>query len=1216
MVRYRLTLLSRSLQRLLPALILLLLLAAGQAEARKIWVATNGTDAVGANFGTETNPFRTISFAYGQRNFNAVDTIFVRPGTYNESISVFSGAAVFLSEKGADSTIIDGQGDGYIFFFSYGIDDRNVVDGFTITRGNPTGIVIQGFIGVPSSPQIRNCRIFQNGSVTSDVWGAGISLEASRAIISNNYFGQNYTLARGGAIDCAGSQPRIINNVFEDNRSLTNNGGAIHVFESSAPLPESAVVIQNNIFIDNKANQHGGAIFLTDNARANIFNNLFYRDSSGVPEGGGAIYHEVFAQPLIYNNIFMENIGYASNCLASDDLVMFNNAFYQNIPFDLPTLNCAIGTGNLFGVDPQFENLAARDYRLAATSALIDTGRSLPYWAHYDDFAGSPRYAGAAIDIGPYENCGLAVEDFTWLPAAPCVGELIDLNVDYLSYWDTSVWDFGDGDLDTFRRVDEILPPKTYLTAGDYVINVTFMCLTDTVTISKPITILSKPVAAIAASDTVVCAGTVIDFTAADSDSGQTFAWLFADGDSSSLPNPSHQFNLSGQYNVRLIVSGLCGADTATLLVDVVAAPNASLNASLLSGSAPLLVNFTGSSDFPATSWNWDFGDGSTSALQSPAYTYERPGIYDVSLTATNACGEGLSDSRLDYIRVSGFDLVLLSADSLTTPREIVYSLVADTIFGNYDRGINLSASVLPANPRRGSATVQLSTSSTTARTPFTATLRMSPDLAKGVYTLQVIATSVSNLPRDTIRIDFYSNPGAIAAFTPLELDFGQVEADEVESDTIFVKNQLVSAPGQTLTLSVQNVVSSNIQFEPLVVSGGPLLPGAQLKIPVRVTPTTLGPTSGELTIHTDDPVSPIQIVSVLAEVIPERKAPSVISVTPEDGANGVLIGTSILLALSEPAADSTIDVNRLSVRALRTGTVIAGEQDVTGENTQWLFTPNVKLPEYDTIEVRLLGTVKDRSGNSLDGNGNGIAEGSPLDDFVTLFVTGPAVYPGDCNNDGHVDEADILPLGVYFDLEGPSRSSYGEGNTWAAKQALEWETPLATYADANGDGTVNTSDILLIAQHWGQTRSVLPPSRIDVIDYSLYAESFRQLQPALEALAGTEGGNRMLTLVNSLVSLNVLPTEFSLLQNFPNPFNPQTQISYSLPLGCAVRLTVHNILGQTVRTLVDTYEEAGFRSVQWDGTDQLGRSVSSGVYFYRLEAGSYLEIRKMLKLQ
>jgi hypothetical protein len=92
----------------------------------------------------------------------------------------------------------------------------------------------------------------------------------------------------------------------------------------------------------------------------------------------------------------------------------------------------------------------------------------------------------------------------------------------------------------------------------------------------------------------------------------------------------------------------------------------------------------------------------------------------------------------------------------------------------------------------------------------------------------------------------------------------------------------------------------------------------------------------------------------------------------------------------------------------------------------------------------------------------------------------------------------------------------------------------------------------------------------------------------------------------------NLLPSRFSLEQNFPNPFNPSTSIRFTLDSPGYARLDVFNLLGQRVRTLVDRICPAGSHEVTWDGTADDGRPAVSGVYFYRLQKGSDRLTRKM----
>ena len=118
----------------------------------------------------------------------------------------------------------------------------------------------------------------------------------------------------------------------------------------------------------------------------------------------------------------------------------------------------------------------------------------------------------------------------------------------------------------------------------------------------------------------------------------------------------------------------------------------------------------------------------------------------------------------------------------------------------------------------------------------------------------------------------------------------------------------------------------------------------------------------------------------------------------------------------------------------------------------------------------------------------------------------------------------------------------------------------------------------------------------------------------------GLEGGEVDIAISDPAAAKAVIqtrPEAFSLADNFPNPFNPTTMIKYALPQAADVELTVYNVVGQPVRTLVAEYQSAGRYAVEWDATNDSGHSLSSGMYFYRLQAGGeFLEIKKMLLLK
>ena len=91
------------------------------------------------------------------------------------------------------------------------------------------------------------------------------------------------------------------------------------------------------------------------------------------------------------------------------------------------------------------------------------------------------------------------------------------------------------------------------------------------------------------------------------------------------------------------------------------------------------------------------------------------------------------------------------------------------------------------------------------------------------------------------------------------------------------------------------------------------------------------------------------------------------------------------------------------------------------------------------------------------------------------------------------------------------------------------------------------------------------------------------------------------------------VPQDYALRQNFPNPFNPSTEIEYSIPIDAAVKLTVYDLLGRELRVFHQGNKRAGTYKVTWDGKDASGQELRTGVYFYRLEAGHVQLAKKMM---
>lgn len=186
--------------------------------------------------------------------------------------------------------------------------------------------------------------------------------------------------------------------------------------------------------------------------------------------------------------------------------------------------------------------------------------------------------------------------------------------------------------------------------------------------------------------------------------------------------------------------------------------------------------------------------------------------------------------------------------------------------------------------------------------------------------------------------------------------------------------------------------------------------------------------------------------------------------------------------------------------------------------------------------------------------------------------------------------------------------------NTTASGEVAQETHAVATLsaqaalpADFDGNGAVDFSDFFLFADHFGQSEGeagwdasydLSGNGEVDFSDFFLFADNF-----------GREAQAKLLALARQLLGL---PREARLEQNYPNPFNASTQIRYQLNEPALVVLEVYDLAGQRIRTLEAGVQEAGMYQVAWDGRDGAGAVVASGIYFYRLSAGDFTQVRRM----
>ena len=211
----------------------------------------------------------------------------------------------------------------------------------------------------------------------------------------------------------------------------------------------------------------------------------------------------------------------------------------------------------------------------------------------------------------------------------------------------------------------------------------------------------------------------------------------------------------------------------------------------------------------------------------------------------------------------------------------------------------------------------------------------------------------------------------------------------------------------------------------------------------------------------------------------------------------------------------------------------------------------------------------------------------------ITIVVEGQ-LATGDVNRDGVVTILDLILVA----------------------QQLGKRVSANSPVDVNGDGVVSILDLIRVSQGIAGSPAA-PVARTDSVDAATIQAWIAQAQLEDDgSLAFKQGIENLEKLLASLI-----PEETALLANYPNPFNPETWIPYQLAESAEVTLTIYDINGQLVRRLAMGHQAAGMyqsrsRAVYWDGRNQLGESVASGLYFYTLTTGEFTATQRMVILK
>jgi hypothetical protein len=247
-------------------------------------------------------------------------------------------------------------------------------------------------------------------------------------------------------------------------------------------------------------------------------------------------------------------------------------------------------------------------------------------------------------------------------------------------------------------------------------------------------------------------------------------------------------------------------------------------------------------------------------------------------------------------------------------------------------------------------------------------------------------------------------------------------------------------------------------------------------------------------------------------------------------------------------------------------------------------------------------------------------------------------VWPGDADGSGTVDQTDLTTMAAAFAADGPARATdvrVPADSLYRCRwfpQAVQiddgagkaWTDAAEAQNDCNGDGIVDEKDVLVLALNWGKTTTSytppLAPSRNDGYSLPILYEVLR----AVEDMPKSDARDKMIKVLRETIietQRAFVPKETVALQNFPNPFNPETWIPFKLAKDTDVSIKIFDSTGRLIRTLDLGRKSAGSYvtkdlAAYWDGKTELGEQVSSGVYFYTVQTDNFSATKKMIILK
>ena len=591
---------------------------------------------------------------------------------------------------------------------------------------------------------------------------------------------------------------------------------------------------------------------------------------------------------------------------------------------------------------------------------------------------------------------------------------------------------------------------------------------------------------------------------------------------------------------------------------------NITISSSVSEGYAPLTATFSLNSTYQFPVYNWDFNEDGTTDSKSlnPTYTFTEAGTYTVSAKALYNYYE--NGSFLMKEASDTYTITVLDNSAIT--------ITADSLVANEDT--SLSSALTISNPSNRSYVLQLGLTPSNGVVSFNnATMNYTPNKNfNGLDSLKVFA-------KDGV----YESSEALIKINVLPVDDTPVTADVAVSTN--------EDTAVTVYLTASEYDGDAYEFEikehPANGSLSSILSSAGMDS-VIYTPDTDWFGTDQFKFEASDSSSRMNLGTAVIQVLPVNDAPITENVSVDTYED---VTTPITLSFSD------VDNDEISI-TLTTPT--NGSVELNGSYAEYI--PNSNYYGTDSFNFYVSDGTNQSNISSVSINIEAVNDASSnfeVDNqyFLTsntgdtyvintnyLMITPDNIQ--DSIRFAWNESSDIDGDLVKYRLVGFDQMEFLTMNEWSEALSLSMSVQdISTFTDSS---TVSTG-------YWGVLATdgeyIVESNQGELIEFSIDASA-------------------------------LVPDDYKLEQNYPNPFNVLTTIPYDLPSSGYISIKIFDVRGRLIKTLIDEEKNAGFNSIEWDGTNSDGDEVSAGLYFYQLNAKpldsnkSFIKTKKLIKLR